>query len=120
MRSPGWRCRSTPQAAQDTANQAWAVSAAPGLLNVGTGRATGLAEHTALVEGALAEAGIERRAIVADERIAAVLLDTAARAPEGDACAGARVEVDDGRGTVERVIVRVSAGDPLDEVVLRS
>jgi aerobic-type carbon monoxide dehydrogenase small subunit (CoxS/CutS family) len=86
---------------------------------VGRGRATGLAEQTALVEGAISAAGLDRVSLVADDRIGGVLLDTAARLPEGDACAGARVLLDD-RGALTAVSVRVAAGDPLDEVVLRS
>jgi CO/xanthine dehydrogenase Mo-binding subunit len=75
------------------------------------------AEEHVLVEGALAEAGVDRAAIVCDERAANVLLDTCATGPDG-AVAGAAVDVD--RGEVQRVRVRVAAGDPLDEVVLRS
>jgi CO/xanthine dehydrogenase Mo-binding subunit len=47
-----------------------------------------------------------------------VLLDSCAAVP-GGARAGARVELD-GAGTLARVEVRVAAGDPLDETVLRS
>ena len=53
-----------------------------------------------------------------DERVARTLLDTCARAASG-ALAGARVELDEA-GTIARVRVRVAAGDPLDDVVLRS
>ncbi len=81
-------------------------------------RAAGLAEVAVLVEGALDEAGADRRALVADDRAAGVLLDSCAAAP-GGARAGARVHLDDS-GALERVEVRVAAGDPLDEVVLRS
>ena len=73
-----------------------------------------------LLEGALAEAGVDRRQLARDERDLAVLLDTAVAEPDGDARAGARVHVDPASGRVERVEVRVAAGDPLDEVVLRS
>ncbi|HEX5586829.1 MAG TPA: hypothetical protein VFZ17_05935, partial [Acidimicrobiia bacterium] len=52
------------------------------------------------------------------DRGAAVLLDTCARSSAG-ALAGARVELDE-RGAIARVHVRVAAGDPLDDVVLRS
>lgn len=83
-------------------------------------RAFGVAELTALVEGALAEAGVERRELAMDDRVASVLLDTASPAFGSDAQAGARVVVDSSSGTIERVEVRVAAGDPLDEVVLRS
>jgi xanthine dehydrogenase small subunit len=81
-------------------------------------RAAGEAEVAVLVEGALEEAGADRGALVADDRAAAVLLDSCASAP-GGALAGARVELDDA-GALARVEVRVAAGDPLDEVVLRS
>ena len=83
-------------------------------------RAFPLAEHTVLLEGALAEAGVDRRQLARDERDLAVLLDTAVAEPDGDARAGARVHIDPASGRVERVEVRVAAGDPLDEVVLRS
>jgi aerobic-type carbon monoxide dehydrogenase small subunit (CoxS/CutS family) len=81
-------------------------------------RAVGIAELAVLVEGALEEAGIDRADLVADDRAAGVLLDSCAAAP-GGACAGARVHLD-GSGALERVEVRVDAGDALDEVVLRS
>jgi xanthine dehydrogenase small subunit len=81
-------------------------------------RAAGLAEMAVLVEGALDEAGVDRSALVADDRAARVLLDSCTAAP-GGARAGARVHLDDS-GTLERVEIRVAAGDPLDEVVLRS
>jgi aerobic-type carbon monoxide dehydrogenase small subunit (CoxS/CutS family) len=81
-------------------------------------RAAGLAEVAVLVEGALDESGADRRALVVDDRAAGVLLDSCAGAP-GGARAGARVQLDDS-GALERVEVRVAAGDPLDEVVLRS
>jgi CO/xanthine dehydrogenase Mo-binding subunit len=71
-----------------------------------------------LVEGALTEAGVDRGSLVRDERAARVLLDTCTRAESG-AIAGARVEVG-ADGAVTRVVVRVAAGDPLDDVVLRS
>ena len=81
-------------------------------------RAAGLAELAVLVEGALDEVGADRHALVADDRAAGVLLDSCAAAP-GGARAGARVRLEDS-GALERVEVRVAAGDPLDEVVLRS
>jgi hypothetical protein len=81
-------------------------------------RAVGLAERSVLIEGALTAAGVDRRALVRDGRIARVLLETCTRGPSS-ACAGARVELHDD-GTVARVEVRVAAGDPLDDVVLRS
>ncbi|HYV59146.1 MAG TPA: hypothetical protein VFA62_03670, partial [Acidimicrobiia bacterium] len=81
-------------------------------------RAAGAAEVAVLVEGALEEAGVDRTALVVDDRAAAVLLDSCAAAP-GGARAGARVELD-AAGALAHVEVRVAAGDPLDEVVLRS
>jgi aerobic-type carbon monoxide dehydrogenase small subunit (CoxS/CutS family) len=81
-------------------------------------RAVGLAERAVLLEGALDEAGVDRAALVDDDRAATVLLDACMRAP-GGALAGARVSVDE-RGAIGAVHVRVAAGDPLDEVVLRS
>ena len=53
-----------------------------------------------------------------DDRATSVLLDTCVAA-DGGAVAGARVTVGDS-GRVERVLVRVAAGDALDGVVLRS
>jgi aerobic-type carbon monoxide dehydrogenase small subunit (CoxS/CutS family) len=76
------------------------------------------AEELVLVEGALAEAGVDRTTAARDARVAGVVLDTSATDPDG-AVAGARVELDD-NGTVARVVVRIAAGDPLDETVLRS
>jgi hypothetical protein len=81
-------------------------------------RAAGVAEVAVLVEGALEETGADRAALVADDRAAAVLLHSCTAVP-GGACAGARVELD-ANGALGRVEVRVAAGDPLDEVVLRS
>lgn len=82
-------------------------------------RAVGLAEQAVLLEGALDAAGADRVALVASERAAAVLLDTVTQVASG-ALAGARVELDAESGALARVAVRVAAGDPLDEVVLRS
>jgi aerobic-type carbon monoxide dehydrogenase small subunit (CoxS/CutS family) len=82
-------------------------------------RAVGLAEETLLVEGALTAAGADRLALVADGRAAATLLDACARAASG-ATAGARVRLDGATGALDRVEVKVAAGDPLDDVVLRS
>jgi CO/xanthine dehydrogenase Mo-binding subunit len=84
-------------------------------------RAFGLAENAVLAEGALAEAGIDRSALVRDPRVEKVLLDTASYAGEdtSPAVAGARVVLTD-TGAIERVEIRVAAGDPLDEIVLRS
>jgi xanthine dehydrogenase small subunit len=81
-------------------------------------RAVGIAELAVLVEGALDEVGADRADLVADDRAAGVLLDSSAAVP-GGARAGARVHLD-GAGGLERVEVRVAAGDALDEVVLRS
>jgi hypothetical protein len=81
-------------------------------------RASGLAEQALLVEGALSEAGVDRASIVST-RAASVLLDTVVEARSG-ARAGARVLVEPERGLLAGVEVRVAAGDPLDEIVLRS
>jgi len=83
-------------------------------------RAWPLAERTVLVEGALAEAGADRGPLVRDDRVVAVLLDTCAAHPGDEALAGARVIIDPAVGTVKRIEVRVAAGDPLDDIVLRS
>lgn len=81
-------------------------------------RAAGWAEQVLLVEGALAAAGADRAALV-DDAGGPVLLDTSVLAPSG-ARAGASVTLDAATGRVERVRVRVVAGDPLDDVLLRS
>jgi xanthine dehydrogenase small subunit len=81
-------------------------------------RAAGAAELAVLVEGALDEAGADRAALVDDARAAGVLLDTCA-STAGGGLAGARVHVD-ADGALARVEVRVCAGDPLDDVVIRS
>ena len=78
-------------------------------------RAVGLAEQAVLVEGALAAVGIDRASLTNDP----TLLDTCVLVPSG-ASAGARVRVDATTGAIERVEVRVAAGDPLDQTVLRS
>jgi aerobic-type carbon monoxide dehydrogenase small subunit (CoxS/CutS family) len=78
-------------------------------------RACGLAEHAVLVEGALDAAGIDRTTLTD----APTLLDTCVVAPSG-ASAGARVHCDPDTGALTRIEVRLAAGDPLDEVVLRS
>jgi xanthine dehydrogenase small subunit len=84
-------------------------------------RAAGLAEHALLLEGALTEAGADRASLVRDDRAGSALLDTCAPGPRGSgALAGARVRLDQATGAVSGVEVRVVAGDPLDEVVLRS
>jgi aerobic-type carbon monoxide dehydrogenase small subunit (CoxS/CutS family) len=97
----------------------WTQGTAPGPTTSGALRAVGLAERAVLIEGAIAEAAIDRASIVSDDRAASVLLDTCAPS-SGGAFAGARVVIDPASGQVERVEVRVAAGDPLDEVVLRS
>jgi xanthine dehydrogenase small subunit len=81
-------------------------------------RSAGVAEVAVLVDSALDEAGADRASLVADDRAAEVLLDSCAAAG-GGARAGARVRLDDS-GALVGVEVRVAAGDPLDEVVLRS
>jgi aerobic-type carbon monoxide dehydrogenase small subunit (CoxS/CutS family) len=96
----------------------WTSTASPGPRTASSLRAVGLAERAVLLEGALHEAGADRASLVRDERAASVLLDTCV-AVESGALAGARVTLDDG-GRIERVLVRVAAGDPLDAVVLRS
>lgn len=77
-----------------------------------------LADHHVLVEAAIDAAGLDRAALVTDARAASVLLDTCAMSSAG-ALAGVRIDLDE-RGEIERVHIRVAAGDPLDEVVLRS
>jgi hypothetical protein len=78
-------------------------------------RAAGLAELAVLVEGALDAAGADRAVLTDDP----TLLDTCVVVPSG-ASAGARVHIDPATGALERVEVRVAAGDALDEIVLRS
>ncbi|MSO78746.1 MAG: 2Fe-2S iron-sulfur cluster binding domain-containing protein [Acidimicrobiia bacterium] len=97
----------------------WSEVAVPGPPVSTAPRATGWAERALLLEGALTEGGVSRLELVSDDRAAAVLLDTCVGAP-GGALAGARVRVDPATGALQRVDVRVAAGDPLDEVVLRS
>jgi aerobic-type carbon monoxide dehydrogenase small subunit (CoxS/CutS family) len=82
-------------------------------------RAAGLAEHVLLVEGALAEAGIDRREWLTDGRGASVLLDSCAATPSG-ALAGGRVHLDGMSGVVTAIEVAIAAGDPLDATVLES
>ena len=75
-----------------------------------------------LIDGALDVAGVDRASLARDERVARVMLDTcvpASLGAERRALAGARVDLDED-GTIGRVTVRVAAGDPLDEIVLRS
>jgi aerobic-type carbon monoxide dehydrogenase small subunit (CoxS/CutS family) len=96
----------------------WTEQRVPGPPTAAHLRAVGLAERCVLLEGSLANADADRRALVRDDRAARVLLDTCARAPSG-ALAGATVACAPD-GTIEHVTVRVAAGDPLDETVVRS
>jgi aerobic-type carbon monoxide dehydrogenase small subunit (CoxS/CutS family) len=96
----------------------WERVDVPGPPTASALRAVGLAERAVLLEGALQEAGADRTALVRGAREASVLLDTCVASDDG-ALAGARVATTES-GTIERVDVRVAAGDPLDAVVLRS
>jgi CO/xanthine dehydrogenase Mo-binding subunit len=78
-------------------------------------RGAGLAEHALLVEGALEAAGVDRAALSDDP----TRLDSCVLVPSG-ASAGARVHIDPDTGALERIEVRVAAGDSLDHAVLRS
>ena len=83
-------------------------------------RAVGLAEQTLLVEAAIDAAGWDRAELLGDDaRAQSVLLDTIAISQTG-ALAGARVDIDAESGAVTAIRVRIDAGDPLDDVVLRS
>jgi hypothetical protein len=97
----------------------WESLARPGPPTSAALRAFPLAERTLLREGAVTQAGLDRDELSADDRTAATRLLTVAAAP-GGALGGARVELDPVTGALTRVEVRVCAGDPLDEVVLRS
>ena len=99
--------------------ETWTVASVRGPTVSPALRGFPLAERTVLAEGALSAAGVDRADLVDDARVASVVLDTCARELNG-ALAGARVVVDPVSGELERVEVRVAAGDPLDEVVLRS
>ncbi|MEX1008281.1 MAG: 2Fe-2S iron-sulfur cluster-binding protein [Acidimicrobiia bacterium] len=96
----------------------WEQRSVPGPSTASHLRAVGLAERTVLVEGALTEAGVDRRGLVRDERVARVLLESCGCGSSG-ALAGAHVDLRED-SSIARVAVRVAAGDPLDEVVLRS
>ena len=96
----------------------WTQERVPGPPTASHLRGVGFGERAVLLEGALTEAGADRVELACDERVADVLLDTCTRAATG-AAAGARVELAED-GTIARVLVRVAAGDPLDDVVLRS
>jgi CO/xanthine dehydrogenase Mo-binding subunit len=97
----------------------WSERAVPGPPIGAELRAAGLAEHAVLLAGARAAADVDPWAIVHSDRDAAVMLDSIVRAPD-DALAGARVEIDPDSARVERIAVKVAAGDVLDEVALRS
>jgi xanthine dehydrogenase small subunit len=107
-----------PSAYEVTIDAQWEAVDVPGPAVSTDLRAFGLAEQALLVEGALSEAGVDRASIASD-RAGAVLLDTAVVARSG-ACAGARVSIEPERGLLTGVEVRIAAGDPLDEIVLRS
>jgi aerobic-type carbon monoxide dehydrogenase small subunit (CoxS/CutS family) len=83
-------------------------------------RAAVFAEMRVLQEGALDAAGFDRAAHLTDARTESVFLDNVVTMPDAGSSAGARVVVSPETGALERVEVRVAAGDPLDEVVLRS
>ena len=101
-------------------NQSWELVDRPGPKTSAAMRAFPLAELTVLIDSALGAAGVNRANIVRDDRVAAVLLSSCAQEPESGALAGAHVVISPESGAIEKVEVRVAAGDPLDEVVLRS
>lgn len=92
-------------------------TAVPGPATSRAVRAAGWAEACVLFEGALDAAGFDRRAHLseASDRV----LDNLVSGHDG-AVASARVLIDPESGTLQRVEVSLAAGDPLDEVVLRS
>ncbi len=96
----------------------WTSTRVPGPATASTARAVGLAERAVLLEGALHDANVDRASIIGDGRAASVLLDSCVAVASG-ALAGARVHCG-ASGTIDGLDVRVAAGDPLDEVVLRS
>lgn len=102
-----------------TVDEHWTTTDVPGPPTASHLRAVGLAERAVLVEGALHEAGVDRHALLRDDRAGTVLLDTCVAGWAG-AVAGARVTVANDTGAVTGIEVRVAAGDPLDPVVLRS
>lgn len=108
-----------PLVAGLTIREDWQSVARPGPPTSPALRAFPLAERTVLREGALTEAGLDGADYTVDDRVGATRLRTVAAAA-GGALGGARVELDPITGALARVEVRVSAGDPLDEVVLRS
>ncbi len=83
-------------------------------------RAAVFAEMRVLQEGALDAAGFDRAAHLPDARTESVFLDNVVTVPDAGSSAGARVVINAETGALEQVEVRVAAGDPLDEVVLRS
>ncbi len=97
----------------------WANVGVPGPPVSTSLRAWPLAERSLLIEAALTEAGIDRSGLLRDEHYAHVLLDTCVVSSSG-AAAGARVRMDPTGTRAEAVELRVAAGDPLDEVTLRS
>ena len=101
-------------------DESWSTTTVPGPPTSPRLRAWPLAERTLLVEGALDAAAADRAGLLRDDRAAAVLLDACAVEPGSGAVAGARVDVDAASGEATAVQVRVAAGDPLDEVTLRS
>ena len=108
-----------PPVSNLTVEERWEAVRRPGPPTSPALRAFPLAERTVLREGAVTEAGLSRDALDRDERVAATRLLTVA-ATAGGALGGARVELAPATGALTRVEVRVAAGDPLDEVVLRS
>ncbi len=94
----------------------WEVVApqASGLRSTPSLRAAGLAELTVLVQGALAAAGRSTT-----EPLGAAGHENVVHAASG-AAAAARVAIDGSTGAIDHVGVTVAAGDPLDDVVLRS
>ncbi len=92
----------------------WEVEPPHGLTTASTLRAVGLAELTVLVHGALAAAGSTILAPLGSDTVEGVV-----HAASG-AAAAARVSVAAKSGAIDRVSVTVAAGDPLDDVVLRS
>jgi aerobic-type carbon monoxide dehydrogenase small subunit (CoxS/CutS family) len=101
-------------------DEAWTTVPSSGPRTSPRLRAWPLAERTVLVEGALAEAGADRAALARADRVRGVMLDACASEPTDGALAGAAVVIDAATGRVDRVTVRVAAGDPLDEIALRS
>ena len=98
-------------------DEQWDTVSVPGPPTSLSLRASGLAERTVLILGALHAAG--RTVTPQDDRERAVMLDVFAGVPDTGALAGARISTNEA-GRINGVAVRVAAGDPLDEVVLRS